>query len=461
MNIVQENIGQLEAVLRVELREEDYREKVEKELKNLQRKAQVPGFRPGKVPFSMIRKMYGKSVLADEVNKMLVDEVYKYIREKDLNILGNPLPDHQAAEKINWDTQTEFEFSYEIGLAPRVELELNENIEIDYHRIQVPQATLDTYMESIRKQYGKRLSPEVSETGDALFGELVELESPGQEKENGHKNHSSLLTEFVSDEESRKELIGMKVGDSVEIDILKAVGNETEAASMIGVKKEELSQLNPLFRFTLESISRVEPAELNEELFAKALPGEEIKTEEAFRQRISEQLSLQYQVDSDKHFRNEVMKKLLEETKLELPENFLKKWLKEANKEEFSAEQVESEFPGLLDTFRWQLIESHLVTTNKVEVSREEVKDFLGSFMRAQMRQYGQENVEQSLIDGFVNNILSNQDEMKKVYDDLFDKKLLALYKEKLKLNEVEISFDDFVKLVTEKYQADKALAQQ
>lgn len=460
MNIVQESTGQLEAVLKVELKEEDYREKVDKELKNLQRKAQVPGFRPGKVPMGMIKKMYGKGVLADEVNKMLVDEVYKYIQDNDLNILGNPLPDHEAAEKIDWDNQTEFTFTYEIGLAPKVDLELSENIEVDYHRIKVADATVDSYIQDIRRQFGKHVNPEVSEAGDVLFGEFAELDSPGNLKGNGHSHKANLMIEFVKDEEIKKDLIGMKIGDTVEFDLLKAVENETEAAGMIGVKKGELSNYNPAFRYTVENITRIEPAELNEELFNKALPGEEFKTEEAFRQKLSEQLSGQYQVDSDKHFRNEVMKKLLEETKLDLPETFLKKWLKDANKEEFTTEQVEQEFPALADTFRWQMIESHLVTSHKLEVSREEVSEHLGNFMRAQLRQYGQENVEQEMIDGFVKNIMQNQDEMKKVYDDLFDKKLLALYKEKLSLNEVEISFDDFVKLVTEKYQADKASAQ-
>ncbi|MEE4176642.1 MAG: trigger factor [Bacteroides sp.] len=459
MNIVQESTGQLEAVLKVELKEDDYREKVDKELKNLQRKAQVPGFRPGKVPMGMIRKMYGKNVLADEVNKMLVDEVYKYIKDNDLNVLGNPLPDHEAAEKIDWDNQTEFTFAYEIGLAPKVDLELTENIEVDYHRVKVSDDTLDSYILDIRKQFGKHVSPEVAEAGDVLFGEFAELDSPGQLKENGHTHKANLMIDFVKDEEVKKELIGMKIGDTVEFDLVKAVENETEAAGIIGVKKDELSNYNPMFRFTVETISRIEPAELNEELFKKAMPGEDVETEEAFRQKLSDQLSGQYQVDSDKHFRNEVMKKLLEETKLDLPETFLKKWLKDANKGEFTAEQVDEEFPALADTFRWQLIESHLITSNHVEVTREEVTDYLGSFMRAQMRQYGQENVEQELIDGFVKNIMQNQEEIKKVYDDLFDKKLLALYKEKLKLNEVEISFDDFVKLVTEKYQADKASA--
>lgn len=459
MNIVQENKGQLGAVLKVELKEEDYRDKVAAELKTLQRKAQMPGFRPGKVPFGMIKKMYGKSVMAEEVNKMLVDEVYKYIKDNNIDILGNPLPDHEAAEKVDWDTQTDFEFFYEIGLSPKVELELSENIEVDYHRIKVADETINSYIDDIRRRFGKMISPEISEADDVLFCEFAELESAGTPKEGGLTHKSNLLIKFIKDEEIKKELIGMKVGDTAEFELLKAVENETEAASMIGVKKEELSNYSPLFRITVENISRIEPAELNEDLFKKALPDDEVKTGEEFRQKLAEQVSKQYQVDADKHFRNEVMKKLLQVTSLELPETFLKKWLKEANKEEFTVEQVEAEFPALADTFRWQLIENHLISGNNLEVTPDEVTDHLSSFMRAQLRQYGQENVEQSVIDGFVKDIMKNQDEMKKVYDNLFDQKLMDLYKQKLKLNEVEISFDDFVKLVTEKYQAEKASA--
>ncbi len=459
MNIVQETKGPLEAVLKVELKEEDYRDKVAAELKKLQRKAQMPGFRPGKVPFGMIKKMYGKSVMAEEVNKMLVDEVYKYLKDNNIDILGNPLPDNEAAEKVDWDTQTDFEFFYEIGLAPKVELDLSEDIEIEYHRIKVADETIDSYIDDIRRRFGKMISPEVSEADDVLFCEFAELESAGILKPDGHTHKANLLIKYVKDEEIKKELIGMKIGDTAEFILLKAVENETEAASMIGVKKEELANYSPLFRITVENISRIEPAELNEDLFKKALPEDEVKTEEEFRQKLAGQISQQYQVDADKHFRNEVMKKLLEVTALELPETFLKKWLKEANKEEFTVEQVEAEFPALADTFRWQLIENHLIASNNLEVTPEEVTNHLSDFMRDQLRQYGQENVEQSVIDGFVKDIMKNQEEMKKVYDNLFDQKLLDLYKQKLKLKEVEIGFDDFVKLVTEKYQAEKASA--
>ncbi len=459
MNIVQESKNQLEAVLKVELKEDDYRDKVAAELKNMQRKAQIAGFRPGKVPFGMIKKMYGKSVMADQVNKILVDEVFKYIKDNNLQILGNPLPDHSAAEKIDWDNQIEFEFFYEIGFAPEVELQLTDNIAVDYYRIEVAQATIDSYIEDMRRRFGKMINPEIAQDEDVLFCEFSELENQGTLKDGGHTHKANLFIKFVNDQNLKNNLKGAKIGHTIDAELLKAVENETEAAALLGVKKEDLARFSPWFRITVENISRIEPADLNEEFFKKALPEVEIKTEEEFRQKLSEIVGNQYQVDVDKHFRNEVMKKLIEVANLELPENFLKRWVAEASNEEMTPEKIEAEFPKLADSFRWQLIENHLINSNNLEVTPTEVTDHLSSFMRAQLRQYGQENVEQAVIDNFVKDIMKNQDETKKVYDNLFDQKLMTLYKEKLKLNEVQISFDDFVKLVTEKYQAEKALA--
>ncbi len=459
MNIVQENKGQLEAVLTVQITPEDYQDKVAAELKNMQRKAQVPGFRPGKVPFGMIQKMYGKGVLAEEVNKVMVDAVYQYIKDNNLNILGNPLPDRDRAEELDWDTQEDFEFHYNIGLSPEVTLNLSEEIEVDYHKVIASDAIVDNYVQDATRRYGKMITPAISEKDDVLFGEFEEMESAEQLKAEGHTHKANVYIQYVKDEQTKEKLMGLKPGDKVVFDVLKAVEAEAEAAGMIGVKKEELANYSPLFQFTVESISRVEPAAIDQEFFDKAAPGKEIKSEEELRDFFREQLSTQYQADADKHFRNEVIKKLVELADLSLPEEFLKRWLLETNKEEVTAEQVENEFGKFADSFRWQLIENHLLKENKVEVSPDEVKAHLEEYFRTQMRQYGQADMEQSMVDEFVGNVIKNQEEVKKVYDHLFDQKVLEMFKTKLKLNEIEIGFDDFVKLVTEKYQADQTNA--
>lgn len=454
MNIVQEKTSELTANLKIQLTAEDYQEKVDKALKDMQRKAQMPGFRPGKVPFGMIKKMYGKSVLVEEVNKILVDAVYEYIKEKEINVLGNPLPDNEKTQEIDWDNQTEFEFVYEIGLAPEIDLELSEDIEVDYHKIKIEDKTVDETITDIRKRYGSMSSPEVSESDDVLFGEFAELDGDGNVIEDGLKNKSNLYIQYIKDEETQKALIGLKKDDTVDIDLVKSVENDTEMASMLGVKKEELEQYGKTYRFTVERVSRMEPAEMNEELYKKVAPDTEIKDEEAFKNFIAEQLQKQYQADVDKNFKNEAIKTLLKKADLSLPEDFLKRWLIESNRDnkEITPEQVENEFVSFADSFKWQLVENHLIKKHELEVKHEEVSDYLKNYMRQQLRQYGQMDPEEEVLNDFVKRIASNQEELKKVYDQLFEVKVLDLLKEKLKLKEKEVTFDEFVNEMTEKY---------
>ncbi len=452
MDIVKENTSPLEATLKIKLTEDDYREQVSKELKNAQKKMQMPGFRPGKVPMGLVNKMYGKSVLVEEVNKILADALYNYIKEEKINVLGNPLPDEGAAADIDWETQKEFEFQYHIGLAPEIDLELTDEIEVDYHKIKVAEDSIDKYVEEARKRHGNMVNPGTAEAEDVLYGEFAELDDKGEPKEDGLTNKTNVFIRFIKDEAIKNQLIGAKPGSVIDMDIMKAVESETEAASMVGLKKEELQDHSPVFRFIVESISRVEPAELNEDLYKKIAPDKDIKTEEDLRNFVREQIEQQYQSDVDKHFRNVVSEKLNELTKLPLPESFLKKWLVENNKEELTEEKVNEEFEKAADTFRWQLLENHLIKKYEIEVKPEEVNSELEYFIKAQLAQYGQTDLPQEILDKYVKELGSKQEEVKKVYDHLFDKKLMELFKEKLRLNEIQMELDDYVKMVNDKY---------
>jgi len=455
MNIVQEKTGELTAILKVQLQEEDYQPKVDKALKDMQKKANMPGFRPGKVPIGMVKKIYGKGILVEEVNKVLVDAVYDYIRDNKLNVLGNPLPDNDKTSDVDWDNPAGFEFVYEIGLSPEINLDFSDGISVDYHKIKIEDSILDETIADIRKRQGEFTNPETAEAEDILFGEFAELDGSNNAIENGLSNKTNLSVQYIKDEETKNAFIGSKVNDSVTLDLVKSIENETEMASMLGVKKEELDGYSKNFRFTIEKISRVEPAELNEELYAKIAPNETINNENEFRDFIAKQLQNQYQADVDKNFKNEAVKKLLEVANLSLPEEFLKRWLIESNKEnsQITPEQVEKEFVSYADSFKWQLIENHLIKENNIEVKHEEVSDFLKEYMRQQLRQYGQADPEEEVLNDFVKRIASNQEELKKVYDQLFENKVINLLKEKLTLVEKEVSFDEFVKEMTEKYQ--------
>lgn len=452
MNIEKENTGQLEATIKVKLTEDDYREQVEKELKNTQKKAQMPGFRPGKVPAGMIRKLYGKSILAEQVNKIMADAVLNYIKEEELEILGSPLPDSESTGKIDFENQDEFEFHYKIGLKPAIDLELSEDIEIDYHKIIVPDERVDEIVNENCKRHGNLIYPGVAEEGDVLNGVFTEVDEANNPVEGGKENKTSVFIHFIKDPDIKDQFVGAKPGSEVFMDILKAVESETEAAAMIGVKKEDLKQYSPYFRFSVENISRIEPAELNEELFEKIAPGKDIKTEEALRQFLKEQMSLQYQSEVDKHFRNEISEKLINITNLSLPGTFLKKWMLENNKEKLSEQQIEEEFEKFAEGFKWQLIEGYLIKKYNIEVKPEEVDNQLQLFIRAQLARYGQQDLPKEIMDKYLNELRSKKEEVEKVYDYLFEIKLISLLKEKIKLHEIEISLEDFNLMLAEKY---------
>ncbi len=454
MNIVQEKTSELTANLKIQLGAEDYQQQVDKALKDLQKKASMPGFRPGKVPMGIVKKMYGKGVLADEVNKILADSLYEYIKEQKLDILGNPLPDNEKSNEIDWDNQSDFEFHYEIGLAPEISIDFSDPISVEYHKIKADDKIVNETIEDIQKRNGDFINPETSEEGDVLFGEFAELDGEGNVLEDGLKNKSNLYIQYIKDEQTKAELIGKKIEDSIHLDLVKSVENETEMATMLGVNKEELEQYGKNYKFTIERISRVHPAELNKELFDKVAPDKDIQDEAGLREFISEQLQKQYQADVDKNFKNEAVKAILAKANLSLPEEFLKRWLIESNTDnkEITAEQVEKEFVTLAESFKWQLIENYLIKEYKIEVKHEEVSEYLKNYMRQQLRQYGQQDPDEEVLNDFVKRIASNQEELKKVYDQLFEVKVLDLLKEKLALQEKEVTFDEFVAEMTEKY---------
>jgi len=456
MNIIQENTGTLEALIKIGLTQEDYRERVSKELKSLQKKAQMPGFRPGKVPFGMIQKMYGKSVLAEEINKVLTDALYAHIKDNKLNILGQPVPDRNQEELLDWDQLDGYMFTYRIGFAPEINLELGPEIMVDYHTIKVDDEMLENSLQDILRRFGKRINPGSAAAGDILNGGMQEMESEDQPKQDGHQCTTGIFIDFIRDEETKNKLIGFKPGDSIVMDLLKAVESEAEAASILKVKKEDLPAYGPLFRFTLDSITRLEPAEMNEELYEQVAPGKGIQSEEAFRELIRADIGRQYQADIDKHFRNEVRKKLIEITALPLPEDFLKVWLLDNNKEEITEEKLDKEFDGLADVFRWQLIENHLIKTYHVDVSSQDIHDHLAAYFRAQMQQYGQDDIDEEVIRGFISNVTAKEDEVRKVSEHIFEQKLVELFKQHLSMNQVELTFDEFVALVTEKYKSEQ-----
>lgn len=445
MNFTKEKIDELNAVVKVKLGPEDYADRVEKVLKDYQKKANVPGFRPGKVPSGMIKKMYGKSILVDEINKLLYDSLNGYIADNKLEVLGNPLPKRNNEDTIDWDNQKEFEFSYDLGLAPQFDVELSAKEKFDYLVVKVDEDTISKYANDIARRYGKVANPETSQDNDLLFGDFNEVDASGNVVENGISKSTTLAIDTIKDEKLKKKFIGLTKGAKLTLNPADLSDNKTDLAAMLGITKEQAEILNSNFNFTLTNISRIEPAELTEEFFGKVY-GPEVKTEEAFRAKINEELTQMYAVDSDRKLKNDIVLRMIEKLKLDLPDEFLKRWLMAVNEKPLTYEQVDAEYNAYSNGLRWQLIENKIFKNNEIKVSSEEVKDYVRGLVKEQFARYNQMEMEAEDLENTVNRVLSNEEEAKKLYERMYDMRLMDLFKRNFTLTNKEVSVEELYK---------------
>lgn len=447
MEVSTQNTDELKAILTVKIDESDYREKVDNKLKEYRRKADIPGFRKGKVPTSLIKKQYGKALLIEEINQILQNAVLSHIREENLDILGSPIAVEQ--NDIDWEHQSTFSFDYELGLAPDFELKVNKRIKVPYHKITADESMVDRYVEDYAKRYGSMSSPEEVEEKCLLRGVFTEVDKKGNALENGITATATFDMASIDHSKTEKELLGKKVGDKLTLDTAKAFKKEFNLANLLGVDQEQLDNSSQQFEFQIEEISKIEPAELNQELFDKVFGEGEVTSEEEFRQRIREDAEKMFQPQSEQQFHRDVKKKLLDIMKFDLPEDFLKKWLVQNDQNEMTAEEVEEKFPELKDEMRWQLIENRVIRENDIQASNEEVLDYAQEMVMQQMAQYGQSPNEEQARE-LAQSVLGNKEQEEQITEQLYSKKLLNFFKENLKLDEKELSFDEFLKKTAE-----------
>ncbi len=444
MNIIQENIDELNAVLKVKVVANDYLPKVETALKDYQKKATIPGFRPGKVPTGMIKKMYGKSVMVDEINKLLNDSLYKYLHENKIEVLGNPLP--KADSVIDWDNQQEFEFLYEMGLAPKFSVDLSPKDKFTYQTVKVDESLVNKYVTDIAKRYGKVENVEVSEETDLLNGDFVELDANGEILAGGIFKTGSLFLDRVKDEATKKALIGIKKEDKVVLDAQKLSENATDLAALLGIDKEKAESLNCKLQFTVKGVSRLAAAEINQEFFSKIYGEGNVTTEEEFRAKIKDELAGMFVNDSERKFYNEVVEYLMNKINFNLPTEFLKRWIVAANDKPVSFEQVDAEFDNYSKGLKWQLIENKIIKENDLQVTNEEVVEHTKELILQQFAQMGQGPMGDEELNQTAQRVLSNQEEAKKLYEKLYGQKVMTLFKTKFTLENKEVAYDDFFK---------------
>ncbi|MBI3136640.1 MAG: trigger factor [Bacteroidetes bacterium] len=443
MNVVEEKIDNLNAVLRVKISKEDYAEKVEKTLNDYRKQAAIPGFRPGKTPISLIKKKYGKAILAEELNKAVNQSLYDFIRNNNLQVLGNPLPKQDEEVKGDFENPTDFEFAYEIGMSPDFSLNLDKAA-FDYLKIDISTEMLDKEVENLARRYGKLVSAETVGERDMVLGKFTELDGD-KPKEGGISNTSTISMEFIADSAAKKSLMGAKAGDEFVLDPKDVSKGSTDMAAMLAIKKEEAEELNSLFNFTITEIKQMIPAEINQELFDKLFGEGNVKSEEEMRSKIADDLNRMFSGDSDRVFNNALSKHLIEETKIDLPESFLKRWIAATSKEEITPEKVEQDFEGYRNGLKWQLIQNKLIKENDVKVEPQDAINYVKSMMVNQYAQYGIPAPADAELDKYAKNALSNQEEANRIYDNLYQGKIFTLLKGMVKLNDKVLSYEKFI----------------
>ena len=450
MKITQSKAKNMVATIKVEVSENDYSENVNSVLKRYRKDAVVPGFRKGKTPMSIIEKQYKTSVMVDEVNKLLQDNLYKHITDNKVKVLGSPLPKEE--NEIDWKNNTEFIFEYEIGLAPDLDFKITNKDKLTYYNIKADNKLVDNYCNDIAKRYGKMSNPSESIDGDLVYCLITQMDSNGNILENGISNEATISIESIIEKKYKKKFIGLKADDKLSLNVLNVFKNQTDLSAMLKVSKAELSNLSSdLFEFTVKRINRLAPAELNKDLFEKVYPNDKVKNLTDFQDKIKAEAEKSFATESDRMLKNDVVLYLVDKVKFDLPDQFLMKWLMRSSEKPLTEDQLKSDYPQYSKSLKWQLIENKILEDNNIKINNEDLIDFTKKLVKRQMQQYGQSDPEEKQLIDIAENILKNEEERKKISNQLFDEKTLEVYKELFKLTEKSISYDDFVKLATEK----------
>ena len=442
MNISHQKIDDINAKITVDLAPEDYNPAVDKAIKDQAKKAKLPGFRPGMVPVGHIRRTYGKSILFDEINRVVNDKISAYITEQKLEVLGQPLPvDSEDDAKYNWDFKDSFSFNYEIGLAPEFEIPFTATSEFTEFDIKADEATLVERIKNLRRSYGKMTNPEVSEEGDVLYAALK------QNKEEGIEKTTSVRTDIIEDKATKKSLVGLKKDDVVKIDVKKAF-QVADLARILGVNEDEAANLDVTnFELTVKNINRLEESDLNQEFFDKLFAAEEVTTEEQFNAKVKEEVENLFKQNSAQKLRNDMYTFGMDKVDVKFPEEFLKRWLKATNPN-LSAEEIEEGFADFVNNLKWTIIENRIVTANNLEVKYDEVVELAKERIYGQIKMYNiNEEPTDEQLGQFAMQLLSDREQANRLFEEVKALKVFEHLKSNVKINTEAIDYDKFQEL--------------
>ncbi len=447
MNITLDKQNTTEGLIKVSLSESDYLPKVELKLKDYSRKANIKGFRQGKVPTGVIKKMFGKSVLVEEVNHLISHSVSEYIKDNKLKVLGDPLPNAEKARNIDWDSQKDFEFEFRIGMVEDFTVEVSPKVKLTAHVIEVDQKVIDETLADVKNRFGNVTYPEVSEATDNLQGEIVKK---GEETAEENRKGSFIAISKI-DKKEQKKFIGLKKEDAVEFDVAKTFSSDAEKSRALNVTEEEAKNASGAYLFIVSSISRVEEPEVNQELFDKVFGKDIVKSLDEFTAKIKETIAENYQRETDHLLDHEIQHHLVDHTKVAMPDNFLKTWLKATSNGELTDEMIEKEFKLYKDSLKWDLIKNRITEDKGIKVEGNEVRDKAKQLI---VEQFGGPAIAAQLgdkMDEIANNYLSGQDgkgeNFMRIYNQLRQEKLMKAVRETITVTEKKVSLDEFKKI--------------
>ena len=444
MEITLNKTDDLNAVINVKVTPDDYQEKVDNVLKDYRKKANVPGFRPGKVPMGYVKKMYGKAVLVDEINKMLSESLVDYLKKEELNILGEPLPSEDS-EQIDFDNQEEFDFKFDIAFAPDFEVKLSKREKLNYYELKPDDKLIEDTINNYAYRNGTNVpAEEVVDKDETLRGDIEQLDAESNPMEDGIKKENALMTlQVMKDDDIKKAFEGKKVGDAVDFDLKKAYPNDTEIASLLEISKEDAAKVEGIFRITINEINKFTPAEVNHELYDKIYGEGNVTSDKQFREKIVEEIKENFKYQSEYKFLIDAKEKLIKKLDIDLPDKFLKRWLDATNKE-LSKEQIEEEYDKFKEDMQWQLIVDKIYKENEFKVEEEEVLDFAKESTRQQFMQYGLSYIPDEQLENYAKEIAGKPEERRKILDKLAENKVLDFIKESVKIENKEVSLDEF-----------------
>ncbi len=440
MDTTIDKIENSEALIKIKLKEDDYQPRVTQKIKDYSKKANIKGFRPGKVPPGIVKQMYGNSFLLEEINQILSEELNKLLRSEEMQFLGEPIPSDDQ-ENIDWNSQKDFEFTYNIGYAEDFDLKIDKKIKVDYTSIKIDKKVIDETLDNLKKQFGEVTNPGTVGEDDTVYGPVFSAD------ESINQEVSIDLSELNSS--TRKKVIGMKVDEEIDLDVNKVFNDKHYFERISRLSTDEIKKVKGKLKLTIKGINHTEPAELNQELFDKTFGKDAVKGMDEFMKKVEETISKNYKSETDHFFDHKLKETLLSKVKIKLPEKFLKKWLVKTN-DNISEEMLETEFQGYADELKWSLIRNKILKDNEIKVENAEVVDEAKKMI---LQQFGGAAVAEQLgeqLDAFADNYLKgeNGNNYMKTYNQVQDRKVFEFLKDAVTIKEKSVSLDEFRKLV-------------